>query len=178
MIIPFRFHLHCTPGRQRPGERCHCPTAAQTRPNCTRLTSTHEHQRRERSERFRANFPSVGVQGRVPLRVVANAARRVRIPPSSPQKQILTTSRHLERRPSAPGAFERQVPAGTSLICEASCSGVLQNAPPAPAIARSPLGVWLPGKASPAGSVFWCCEKFTRGRAPTRSAASTPLHWR
>jgi hypothetical protein len=61
-----------------------CPPAAQTSPNSTRATSTHGHQRRGRSESFRANFPSIGVQGRVLLKVIANAARRVRIPPSLP----------------------------------------------------------------------------------------------
>src|SRR6478609_280416 len=57
------------------GQGASCPSPAQTRPNSTRPTSTHAHQRRERSESFRAKFMGAGVQGRVPLEVIANAAR-------------------------------------------------------------------------------------------------------
>ena len=74
------------PSRRRPADcdaKAHgCPSTAQTLPNSTRLTSTHGDQRRERSESFRAKFMGVGVQGRVPPKVIPNAARRVRIPPS------------------------------------------------------------------------------------------------
>src|SRR5664280_2800577 len=60
----------------------HCPSTAQSLPDSTRLTSTNGHQRRERSESFRAKFTGVGVQSRVPLEDLSNATRRVRIPPS------------------------------------------------------------------------------------------------
>ena len=59
-----------------------CPPIAQALPNSSRLTSTHGHQRRERSEPFVVLFQRVGSQGRVPIEGFANAARRVRIPPS------------------------------------------------------------------------------------------------
>src|SRR6185369_8076095 len=57
----------------------HCPNPAQLHSTPVDLRAP----ARERSESFRAEFPRVGVQSRVPLQVVANAAQRVRIPPSA-----------------------------------------------------------------------------------------------
>src|SRR5664280_1631251 len=77
------------PSLQVPGSapaepaRRRCPSTAQALPVSTRLTSTHENQRREQSEPFRANLTCVGVQSRVSPEDFANAARRVRIPPGA-----------------------------------------------------------------------------------------------
>lgn len=82
-VSPRAFNLRKCRERRGTVALRHCPPTAQTPPNCTRPTSTHGDSRRERSEPFRAKFPRVGVQGRVRLKVIANVAPRVRIPPSS-----------------------------------------------------------------------------------------------
>ena len=130
----------------------HCPNPAQ-------LDSTHVDSR-ARAEPFRAKFQRVGVQGRGPPKVVANAVRRVRI---TPVPLLHHTSWSVERR------WQRSLPRRRSGVCGAPDHAV-DAAPPGRRRTASPSRPITRPSSPPPPSPSRNCRSDCRGSSRLRSS--------